>query len=166
MLRFDVSERTISRWMKRTPRDSEPDKRWLTFLRNHREAIAAMDFFTVPTIGFIRRSDSAGYTIVTIEPPSPDRLSAGPYIYERSTRTRGSCPPESSCCIEAVIVFRLTLPKSAPFWVPAEVLATHSSIEWRASWPARRVPTTSCRTRSCVLLKAGCKRLQPLTTES
>jgi putative transposase len=26
--------------------------RWLTFLRNHREAIAAMDFFTVPTIRF------------------------------------------------------------------------------------------------------------------
>jgi len=27
-------------------------KRWLTFLRNHREAIAAMDFFTVPTLTF------------------------------------------------------------------------------------------------------------------
>src|SRR5260370_14072568 len=27
-------------------------KRWLTFLRNHREVIAAMDFFTVPTITF------------------------------------------------------------------------------------------------------------------
>jgi len=27
-------------------------KRWLTFLRNHRDAIAAMDFFTVPTITF------------------------------------------------------------------------------------------------------------------
>jgi putative transposase len=50
MLGFDVSERTISRWMRRVPRDSEPAKRWLTFLRNHREAIAAMDFFTVPTI--------------------------------------------------------------------------------------------------------------------
>ena len=25
-------------------------KRWVTFLRNHREAIAAMDFFTVPTL--------------------------------------------------------------------------------------------------------------------
>jgi hypothetical protein len=25
-------------------------KRWLAFLRNHREAIAAMDFFSVPTI--------------------------------------------------------------------------------------------------------------------
>jgi len=52
MLGFDVSERTISRWMKRAPRDPEPAKRWLTFLRNHREAIAAMDFFTVPTISF------------------------------------------------------------------------------------------------------------------
>src|SRR5260370_22339192 len=38
--------------MKRAPRDQEPARRWLTFLRNHREAIAAMDFFTVPTITF------------------------------------------------------------------------------------------------------------------
>jgi putative transposase len=52
MLSFDVSERTISRWMKRAPGEPEPAKRWLTFLRNHREAIAAMDFFTVPTITF------------------------------------------------------------------------------------------------------------------
>ena len=52
MLGFDVSERTISRWMKRAPRDPELAKRWLAFLRNHREAIAAMDFFTVPTVTF------------------------------------------------------------------------------------------------------------------
>jgi transposase InsO family protein len=52
MLGFDVSERIISRWMKRAPRDPEPVKRWLAFLRNHREAIAAMDFFTVPTLRF------------------------------------------------------------------------------------------------------------------
>ncbi len=52
MLSFEVSERTVSRWMKRAPRDPEPATRWLTFLRNHREAIAAMDFFTVPTITF------------------------------------------------------------------------------------------------------------------
>ena len=51
-LGFDVSERTISRWMKRAPRNPEPAKRWLAFLRNHREAIAAMDFFSVPTITF------------------------------------------------------------------------------------------------------------------
>lgn|SRR5487761_17794 len=52
MLGFDISERTISRWMKRAPPDPGLTKRWLAFLRNHREAIAAMDFFTVPTITF------------------------------------------------------------------------------------------------------------------
>jgi putative transposase len=52
MLGFDVSERTISRWLRRAPRDPQPTKRWLAFLRNHREAIAAMDFFTVPTVTF------------------------------------------------------------------------------------------------------------------
>ena len=50
MLGFDFSERTISRWMKRAPRNPEPARRWRAFLRNQREAIAAMDFFTVPTI--------------------------------------------------------------------------------------------------------------------
>ena len=52
VLGFDLSERTISRWMKRAPRDPDHAKRCLAFLRNHREAIAAMDFFTVPTITF------------------------------------------------------------------------------------------------------------------
>ncbi len=52
MLGYDVSERTISRWMKRAPRDPDPANRWLVFLRNHREVIAAMDFFTVSTITF------------------------------------------------------------------------------------------------------------------
>jgi len=52
MLGFDVSEATVSRWMRRAPRSPELARRWLTFLRNHREAIAAMDFFTVPTLTF------------------------------------------------------------------------------------------------------------------
>jgi putative transposase len=52
MLGFDLSERTISRWMRRAPRDPERAKRWLAFLRNHGEAIAAMDFFTVPSVTF------------------------------------------------------------------------------------------------------------------
>jgi hypothetical protein len=41
-LGFELSERTISRWMKRAPRGPERGKRWLAFLRNDREAIAAM----------------------------------------------------------------------------------------------------------------------------
>jgi putative transposase len=51
-LGFDLSERSVSRWVRRAPRNPDPAKRWLTFLRNHREAIAAMDFFTVPTLTF------------------------------------------------------------------------------------------------------------------
>jgi putative transposase len=52
MLGFDISERSVSRWMRRAPQDFEPAKRWMTFLNNHRGAIAAMDFFTVPTLTF------------------------------------------------------------------------------------------------------------------
>src|SRR5215472_12177470 len=46
MLGFDVSERSVSRWIKGAHRDPELARRWLAFLRNHRETIAAMDFFT------------------------------------------------------------------------------------------------------------------------
>jgi len=51
-LGFDVSERTVSRYMpKRKPTDDQI-KRWKTFLKLHSEGIAAMDFFTVPTVTF------------------------------------------------------------------------------------------------------------------
>jgi transposase InsO family protein len=52
MLSFDISERTVQRWMGKAPRNPEPAKRWAAFLSNHREAIAAMDFFTVPSLTF------------------------------------------------------------------------------------------------------------------
>ena len=52
MLGFVVSERTVSRYLPRKPASPEAIKRWLTFLRNHRGAIAAMDFFVVPTVTF------------------------------------------------------------------------------------------------------------------
>jgi putative transposase len=52
MLGFDVSERSVLRWMRKAPRSPEPAKRWSAFLSNHCEAIAAMDFFTVPTLTF------------------------------------------------------------------------------------------------------------------
>src|SRR5207302_4426171 len=51
-LGFDLSEPTVSRWLRRALRRPDPLQRWLTFLRNHREGIAAMDFFTVPTLTF------------------------------------------------------------------------------------------------------------------
>ena len=48
-LGFAVSEITVSRYMPRRPADPDQMKRWVAFLRNHKDAIAAMDFFTVPT---------------------------------------------------------------------------------------------------------------------
>jgi len=51
-LGFDLSERSVSRWLQRANHNPDPARRWLAFLRNHREAIAAMDFFTVPTLTF------------------------------------------------------------------------------------------------------------------
>jgi len=42
-LGFDLSETTVSRWIRRCPRAPDLAKRWLTFLKNHRESIAAMD---------------------------------------------------------------------------------------------------------------------------
>jgi hypothetical protein len=52
MLGFKISERTVLRWMHKAPRNPRPATRWAVFLRNHRDAIAAMDFFTVPTLTF------------------------------------------------------------------------------------------------------------------
>lgn len=49
-LGFAISEITVSRYMPRCPADPHKIKRWVTFLRNHKDAIAAMDFFTVPTV--------------------------------------------------------------------------------------------------------------------
>src|ERR1700738_3421545 len=37
MLGFEVSETTISRWMRRAPKSPQSTKHWLAFLRNHRE---------------------------------------------------------------------------------------------------------------------------------
>ena len=51
-LGFWGSGATVSRYLpKRRPTDAQR-QRWTTFLRNHRDAIAAMDFLVVPTVRF------------------------------------------------------------------------------------------------------------------
>jgi putative transposase len=52
ILGFEISERPVLRSMQRTPRQPDRAQIWKTFLANHREAIAAMDFFTVPRLTF------------------------------------------------------------------------------------------------------------------
>jgi transposase InsO family protein len=51
-LGFVVSQRTVARYLRRLHPRSNGAKRWLAFLQNHREAIVAFDFFTVPTLTF------------------------------------------------------------------------------------------------------------------
>ncbi len=48
-LGFIISEKTVSRYMPRLSAEPDQVKRWVAFLRNHKDDIAAMDLFTVPT---------------------------------------------------------------------------------------------------------------------
>jgi len=52
MLGIRVSLATISRYLPRAEPGPSQHQRWMTFLRNHRDLIAGMDFFVVPTVRF------------------------------------------------------------------------------------------------------------------
>ena len=51
-LGFTVGLATVSRNMPKRPPSQGERQRWMTFLQNHKNAITAMDFFVVPTVGF------------------------------------------------------------------------------------------------------------------
>ena len=51
-LGFELAESTVSKYMSRRRRP--PSQSWRTFLRNHAEAIAAIDLCVVPTVHFER----------------------------------------------------------------------------------------------------------------
>ena len=50
MLGFEVAQSTVSKYMARPPKP--PSQTWKTFVRNHAEAIAAIDMCVVPTLTF------------------------------------------------------------------------------------------------------------------
>ena len=50
MLGFEVAQSTVSKYIARPPKP--PSQTWKTFLRNHAEAIAAIDMCVVPTLTF------------------------------------------------------------------------------------------------------------------
>jgi transposase InsO family protein len=52
MLGFDVAQSTVSKYMVRS--GTPTSQNWKTFLRNHAEAIAAIDICAVPTLTFER----------------------------------------------------------------------------------------------------------------
>ena len=51
-LGYELSESTVSKYMPKTAPTENAQQNWRTFLANHREVLAGMDFFTVPTISF------------------------------------------------------------------------------------------------------------------
>ncbi len=52
MLGFEVAQSTVSKYLVRGSRP--PSQTWKTFLRNHADAIAAIDMVVVPTVSFDR----------------------------------------------------------------------------------------------------------------
>jgi len=54
LLRLDIeiSERSVSRYLRSLPHPPRSGRSWMTFLKNHRQGIAAMDLFTAPTATF------------------------------------------------------------------------------------------------------------------
>ncbi len=97
-LGFVISERTVARYLRRVRPRGDSSKRWLAFLQNHREAIVALDFFTVPTLTFqllycffviehgrrkvlhcnVTRHPSAEWVVQQLREAFPE---AGPYRY-------------------------------------------------------------------------------------
>jgi transposase InsO family protein len=51
-LGFDITQSTVSKYMPR--RRGPPSQGWKTFLRNHADGIASVDFLVVPTLSFER----------------------------------------------------------------------------------------------------------------
>jgi transposase-like protein len=51
-LGIELSLATISRYLPKASPDPKSRQRWITFVRNHKDVIAGMDFFVVPTVRF------------------------------------------------------------------------------------------------------------------
>ncbi|MCP4218251.1 MAG: integrase, partial [bacterium] len=51
-LGYKVSERTVSRYLSRLRPTGKSGNNWQTFITNHSKGIAALDFFTVPSLFF------------------------------------------------------------------------------------------------------------------
>jgi transposase InsO family protein len=51
-LGFSVSLATVSRYLPKRRPDDGQRQRWTTFLRNHKDVVAGMDFLVVPTVRF------------------------------------------------------------------------------------------------------------------
>ena len=82
-----VSEKTVSRYLPRRPSEPDQVKRWVALLRNHKDDIAAMDLFTVPTASlrllygfFVIEKDTPNMRPVTPRPSHAAKVVALPRV--------------------------------------------------------------------------------------
>ena len=99
LLGHDVAESTVDKYMIRQPKP--PSQTWRTFLENHAGQIAAMDFFTVPTVTFrvlyvfmVLRHDRRRIVHFNVTTNPTARWTAQ-QIVERRSHTTGL--PDSCC---------------------------------------------------------------------
>jgi len=101
-LGFTVSLATVSRYLPKTEPDRGQQQRWKTFLRNHKDRIAGMDFVVVPTVRFrllyvwfaidhgrrrilhfnVTSNPTAQWVIQQLRETFPGELSHGYLIYD------------------------------------------------------------------------------------
>ena len=96
---------TVSRYVPKTKPDPTQQQRWTTFLKNHKDVIAGMDFFVVPTVRFrllyvwfaidhgkrrvlhynITASPTAHWVIQQLREPFPDEPTHRFLIYDNDS---------------------------------------------------------------------------------
>jgi hypothetical protein len=101
---------TVSRYVPKTKPDPTQQQRWTTFLRNHKDVIAGMDFFVVPTVRFrllyvwfaidhgkrrvihynVTASPTAHWVIQQLRETFPDEPTHRFLIYDNDSRPRAS----------------------------------------------------------------------------
>jgi hypothetical protein len=121
-LGVDVSERTVSRYLSRLRRNGNAGQRWRTFLKNHPESIAGMDFFTVITANFrilyclfLKPHMITGRSSISIAhsiPPVNGSYNSSARRSPKVRRTR----------ISSSIATRSLAPLCSISWTPAEFL--------------------------------------------
>src|SRR5262245_1186076 len=103
MLGFAVAQSTVSKYMVQ---GGSPSQGWKTFLRNHAQAIAAIDLFVVPTLTFERLSLGRAVQRCGFRKPqirayrwcSPPRIGCAIMSPNRSIgRVQGASLPSERC---------------------------------------------------------------------
>jgi putative transposase len=91
-----VSPRTVGKDLRECPRrEPDPSQRWLTFVRNHTQAMVACDFFVVVTVRFrtlrvflhcnVTDHLSAEWTLQQVREALPDDPSFSFLIHGRNS---------------------------------------------------------------------------------